>query len=203
MLFDADGVLKSTPPGRRATLAALLPPGDEDVDGFIDEIFEVERSALAGEGDLVGDTRALLLRRRSAAAPGDILRLLNTIHVHSEILDIVTRLRESGIRCYLTSNQQRHRASFMSDTLGYWAHFDEEFYSCELGHVKPSRGYFERVLNAIGVRPDRMLFLDDHEVNISGARELGIRASICQFHRAVDNRRALTELLSLHGLRVA
>ena len=31
VLFDADGVLQSTPPGRRDALAALLPPGADDV----------------------------------------------------------------------------------------------------------------------------------------------------------------------------
>ena len=31
VLFDADGVLQSTPPGRRDALAALLPPGAADV----------------------------------------------------------------------------------------------------------------------------------------------------------------------------
>ena len=113
ILFDADGVLQSTPPGRRAALAALLPPEDEDVDGFIDEIFEIERPALAGAGDLVGDMRALLGRRRSTAAPGDILHLLNTIYVHSEMLDIVTRLRESG----MNSESYRLKQSRQTSTL--------------------------------------------------------------------------------------
>ncbi|MCY3959575.1 MAG: HAD-IA family hydrolase [Chloroflexi bacterium] len=202
MLFDADGVLQSTPAGRHAALAALLPPGEEDVEEFIKEIFEVERPALSGEGDLVRDMQALLLRHRSTAAPREILRLLNTIHVHSEILDIVGRLRASGIACHLTSNQMRHRATFMSEELGYKAHFDREFYSCDLRHVKPSREYFQHVLDSIGVPPGRVLFLDDHEVNVSGARRLGIRASIFQLHRGVDNRRALTELLSRFGLHV-
>ena len=31
VLFDADGVLQSTSPGRRDALAALLPPEDEDI----------------------------------------------------------------------------------------------------------------------------------------------------------------------------
>ena len=203
VLFDADGVLQSTPAGRHAALAALLPPGEEDVEGFIEEIFEVERPALSGEGDLVQDLQALLRRHRSTAAYRDILRLLNTICVHSEILDIVGRLRRSGITCYLTSNQMRHRATYMSEELGYKAHFDQEFYSCDLGHVKPSRAYFQQVLDSIGVPPRRVLFLDDYEVNVLGARMLGIRASTFQLHRGVDNRRALTELLSRYGLHIA
>ena len=202
VLFDADGVLQSTPPGRRDALAALLPPGADDADGFIDEVFEVERPALAGACGLVSDMQALLRRRGSAADASDVLLLLNSIHAHSEVLDVVARLRESGVGCYLASNQQRHRAAYMSETLGYRVLFDGEFYSCDLGHVKPSRAYFERVLDAIEVPPERVLFLDDHEVNVAGARELGIRASVFQLHRGADNRRALTDLLLNYGLRV-
>lgn len=202
VLFDADGVLQSIPAGRHAALAALLPPGEEGVEEFIQEIFEVERPALAGEGDLVRDMQALLRRHGSTAAPCEILRLLNTIHVHAEILDIVRRIQEIGITCHLTSNQQRHRATYMSEELGYKEHFDQEFYSCDLGHAKPSQEYFEHVLNSIGVPPGRVLFLDDHEVNVSSARKLGIWASTFQLHRGVDNRRALIELLSRYDLHI-
>ncbi|MCY4114866.1 MAG: HAD-IA family hydrolase [Chloroflexi bacterium] len=202
VLFDADGVLQSIPAGRHAALAALLPPGEEGVEEFIQEIFEVERPALSGEGDLVRDMQALLRRHGSTAAPCEILRLLNTIHVHVEILDIVRRIQGIGITCHLTSNQQRHRATYMSEELGYKAHFDQEFYSCDLGHAKPSQEYFEHVLNSIGVPPGRVLFLDDHEVNVSSARKLGIWASTFQLHRGVDNRRALTDLLSRYGLHI-
>ena len=202
VLFDADGVLQSAQPGRRDALLALLPPGDTDPDGFIDEVFEVERTVLAGEGDHIANMQALLHRRRSAADAAEVLRLLNAIHVHTEVLDMVARLRESGVECYLASNQQSHRAAYMSRTLGYHAHFDGEFYSCDLGHVKPSHAYFERVLDAIRTPPDQVLFLDDHELNVTAARELGIRASVFQLHRGVDNSRALTEMLLSYGLRV-
>ncbi len=202
VLFDADGVLQTVSAGVRDNLAQLLPPGDDDVDGFIEELFKVERPALADGSDVIPSFSALLRRRGSNADPGVILSILNSIVVHSEMLGVVDRLRESGIKCYLASNQQRHRAKYMSETLGYRERFDRQFYSCWVGDAKPSRAYFEQVLAAIDLPPDRVLFLDDQEDNVAGARELGIHASVFQLHRGVDNRRVLVRLLRSYGLRV-
>ena len=202
VLFDADGVLQTVSAGSPDSLASLLPVRDDDVDGFIEEIFDVERPALTARIDLISGMRALLRRRGSTADPAEILSILNGIDVHSDVLGVVARLRESGTKCYLASNQQRNRATHMSETLGYRQRFDRQFYSCCVGHAKPSRAYFELVLAAIQLPPDRVLFLDDQEDNVAGARRLGIHASVFQLHRRVDNRRPLTELLRSYGLYV-
>ena len=200
MLFDADGVIQRPSDGWRDRLMPLLPQGDEDVDGFLLEILDAERPAIADGSNVIPAFEALLQRRGSTAGPAGILSMLNDIIVHSEMLGVVGRLRESGIRCYLASNQQRHRATYMSETLGYRYLFDREFYSCFLGYAKPSRTYFERVLAGIQLPPERVLFLDDQEENVAGARRLGIHASVFQLHRRVDNRRALVERLRSYGL---
>ena len=144
VLFDADGVLQTASARWRERLRPLLPPGDEDVEGFMGEIFDAERPALTDGSDVIPSFRALLRRRGSTADPAEILSMLNAIDVHSEALSVVARLRESGARCYLASNQQSHRAKYMSETLGYRDLFDRQFYSCYLGHAKPSRAYFEQ-----------------------------------------------------------
>ena len=201
-LFDADGVIQRPSAGWRDRLRPLLPRGDDDVEGFLREIFDAERPALADGSDVAPAFGALLRRRGSTADPAEILSMLNDIIVHSEMLGVVDRLRESGIKCYLASNQQSHRAKYMSESLGYRERFDRQFYSCQLGCAKPSRAYFERVLAAIGLVPDRVLFLDDQEDNVAAARDLGIHASVFQLHRGVDNRRAIVGLLRSYGLRV-
>lgn len=200
VLFDADGVIQRPSAGWRDRLVPLLPPGDDDVEGFLGKIFDAERPALADGSDVAPAFEALLRRRGSTADPAGILSMLNDIIVHSEILGVVDRLRESGIRCYLASNQQRHRATYMSETLGFRQRFDREFYSCFVGYAKPSRAYFERVLAVIQVPPDRVLFLDDQEENVAGARRLGIHASVFMLHCSADNLRALIELLRSYGL---
>jgi FMN phosphatase YigB (HAD superfamily) len=51
-----------------------------------------------------------------------------------------------------------------------------QFLSCEMGLRKPERAAFETVAIAIGVPLERILFFDDVEVNVEGARAAGMPA---------------------------
>ena len=132
----------------------------------------------------------------------DALRIWTLIEVEPSVLDTISRVRSGGTSCYLASNQQQHRAKYMSETLGYHQLFDAEFYSCHLGHAKPSSSYFKVILDAIELEPQQALFLDDHDVNVAGAREGGIHASVFAIDRGSDNGRALREVLSRYEVRV-
>ena len=132
----------------------------------------------------------------------DALRIWTLIEVEPSVLDTISRVCGGGTSCYLASNQQQHRARYMSETLGYRQLFDAEFYSCHLGHAKPSSSYFELILDAVELAPQQVLFLDDHEVNVAGAGEVGIRASVFAIDRGSDNGRALREVLSRYEIRV-
>ena len=54
--------------------------------------------------------------------------------------------------------------------------FREVFVSCDLGLRKPDAEAFEHVTNSIGVNPGSILFFDDTQENIEGAREIGMSA---------------------------
>jgi len=102
------------------------------------------------------------------------------IEVDTEIIGIVRALRRLGIDCHLATNQEPHRAAYMSEKLGYSDVFNREFYSCRLGVKKPDVAYFDKILNAIDLPAVNVLFLDDNEGNIVSAREAGLHA--IRFH---------------------
>lgn len=54
--------------------------------------------------------------------------------------------------------------------------FRRMFISCEMGVRKPHREAFERVAAQIALPPSRILFFDDTEANIEGARAAGMHA---------------------------
>jgi FMN phosphatase YigB (HAD superfamily) len=56
------------------------------------------------------------------------------------------------------------------------AEFGHRFVSHHMGRVKPDAEVFTWVADAVGVAPERVLFLDDVEVNVEGARAAGFRA---------------------------
>jgi len=76
--------------------------------------------------------------------------------------------------------------------------FQHTFLSFQTGCVKPDQDAFEQVVATLGVRPERILFLDDNVLNVEAALAAGIRA----FHaRGVDTARA--QLVSAGILRDA
>jgi putative hydrolase of the HAD superfamily len=58
------------------------------------------------------------------------------------------------------------------------AHFDTLAYSCQIGVAKPDHRAYEIVAERLGVAPGDCLFLDDREVNVLAAREVGMRAEV-------------------------
>lgn len=78
---------------------------------------------------------------------------------------------------YLFSNTNpAHYATWSREYAEMLRGFRGLFVSSEMGLRKPDRQAFERVAKAIGVAPGRILFFDDTEANVAGARAAGLQA---------------------------
>lgn len=62
------------------------------------------------------------------------------------------------------------------EEFGIYELFDGIFLSNEMGMVKPDREAFEHVVARLGVLPEQVLFLDDNQINVDGARAAGLLA---------------------------
>lgn len=56
------------------------------------------------------------------------------------------------------------------------AEFDHRFLSFELGWLKPDRELFDGVAALLEIPASRILFLDDNQINVDGARDAGFTA---------------------------
>jgi putative hydrolase of the HAD superfamily len=78
---------------------------------------------------------------------------------------------------YAFSNTNRPHVEYFSkeyaDLLG---HFRELYLSSSIGLRKPDAEAFDHVVQAIGVRPERIVFFDDLAENVEGARARGLQA---------------------------
>jgi putative hydrolase of the HAD superfamily len=199
VLLDADGVVQLPHPTWRASLEALC--GDPDrANEFLADVFGAEKPCLAGGADFEPALATVLRKWRSNIAVEDALRIWTQIEPSSDILGLVRALRSSEIVVALATNQQAHRANFMTSMLGYAEHFDHLLYSCELGHAKPSPEYFSSAIARIMIDPTRALFIDDHEANVSAARDCGLQAEVYHLSEGVGR---IHEILKCYGLSVA
>jgi glucose-1-phosphatase len=56
--------------------------------------------------------------------------------------------------------------------------FETIFASHLIGEAKPARRAFTKVLNALGLSPEEVIFVDDSSLNVSGASQLGIKGIV-------------------------
>ena len=95
-------------------------------------------------------------------------------------------LHEGAIEL-LDELRPRYRLASLSNTNElHWERFEREwdlprrfhanFPSYAVGRLKPDADYFEHVLDALRVPPERALFVDDNAINIAAAARLGIVA---------------------------
>jgi putative hydrolase of the HAD superfamily len=207
ILFDADGVIQRQSADFRTACGALLgwsasaDPGStgDALDAFMRELFAVEKPALTGQRDFVADLREVLERHGAAERLVDALAIWTAIEVDAAMHEEIAALRRRGVVCCLATNQQAYRGGHMSETLRYRELFDHEFYSHALGFAKPDPAYFRAIADRLALAPGQLLFIDDHEGNVLGAREAGLRAEV--FPRTFSSSAAeLHAILKRHGL---
>jgi putative hydrolase of the HAD superfamily len=198
VLFDADGVVQTFEEGWLTQTATLSgsPEGSED---FVRELFAAEQPCLRGDGDFPAVIAQLLARWSSRHTVDEVLGMFRRIEPFPETLDLVGRLRASGIACHLASNQEPQRSTYMSRDLGYSELFDAEHYSWDIGAMKPEADYYERVGARIPHATSSLLFIDDRPENVTAARAAGWRAERYYYREGLD---ALKDLLARNGLQV-
>jgi putative hydrolase of the HAD superfamily len=205
VLFDADGVLQhgngGALPARIERALSFVP---QPLDPFVDDVLEAERPALAGQEDLLERLEPVV---QKWGAPGKARALAEQwwycIEPDAGVFSLIAQLRGQGLLCALATNQQRFRADYMRAKLGYDAHFDRSFYSCELGSVKPEPRYFETIVASLSLPAEQLLFIDDLEPNVTAARGVGLQAAQFVNPRIPEAAAQLRALLAGFGLRLA
>ncbi len=176
MLWDADGVLQGLPAGWEATMRPAVGHLVDDVEGFLAEAFAAEKATLTGEARWVEVLRTLMRRWDIEDAYDDALAVWLTIEPVVESRELLDRVRASGVPCYLATNQDVHRGTFMHENLGYADILDGAFYSYELGLAKPDPAYFSEIARRLELPAGDLLFVDDNVDNVVSARSVGMRA---------------------------
>lgn len=200
VLFDADGVIQRAPRDLHNRLTGLLGGAADAREACMAEIFAAEAPALVGEADF-GRALAPVIAHRGAACTVDaILALWRTIEVDRSVLVVVAELRRAGVYCALASSQERHRARYMSEQLGYGALFDAEFYSCELGCAKPDPRFFAEIVRRAALSRERTLFIDDRVEHVEAARAVGLHAAQFVLGDIGSGGQPLRVLLATFGL---
>ncbi|HEU4945582.1 MAG TPA: HAD-IA family hydrolase [Kribbella sp.] len=205
VLFDADGVLQRSTIDWRSRLAAFSgaadpATADRTAEEFVLDVMASEGPSLVGKGDFADALAQVLERWGSTTTVEDVLDLWRQFEAVPEVVSLIQDLRAAGIECHLATNQQAYRRRIMHDERNYGEWFDQTFYSCDLGVAKPDPVYFGTILETIGRPAGSVLFIDDNEVNVEGARLVGLHAELYEVEAGTD---VLRDLLRRYDLPTA
>lgn len=97
---------------------------------------------------------------------------------NDEVVDLVKRLRKEGKRVVCGSNTIASHWDIL-ERMGALALFDKAYASHEMGISKPSRQFFEHILDKEKGKAGTTYFVDDYEENIVMAAQMGLK---CLFY---------------------
>ena len=94
---------------------------------------------------------------------------------NGKFLELIAGLNQRGWKCHVASVQERNRAKYLRETVGFANAFDRTFFSCDVGVAKPNPEFFSKVQQELGKPPGALLLVDDSPTCIKAAHDAGWR----------------------------
>jgi putative hydrolase of the HAD superfamily len=161
----------------------------ESVTAELNPVHALERGQIAVP-DFERKLASILVRRDGTPVPAE--GLIERMFAHFEhqpaMSALVRRVNERGIRTALLSNSWGN--TYPRDT---WdGMFDDIVISGEVGLRKPEPEIFQLAAQRLGLEPAECVFVDDMQLNVDGARAVGMTAIL---HTEYDETRRALETL--------
>ena len=177
IIFDADGVTIETEMFSVQYQCDFGVPAEEMLP-FFRGVFG---KCKTGEADLKEELQPWLRKWKWEKSVDEFLEywFKTEDHINEKIVGEVKKLRARGIKCFLATNQEKYRTNYMRKQMGFNKIFDNIFSSAEVGFKKPDKEFFQAIMKELKrLKKQEILFWDDREKNILGAKKFGFKAYI-------------------------
>jgi putative hydrolase of the HAD superfamily len=192
VIFDYGEVLCHRPPDEAFQRLAKVFGADRNL---FQTLWDKNRGAF-DRGDITAEAYWMALAADAGVAiDGEQLDLVCKWDVEMfgkanlEMVGWLGQLRRGGIKTGLLSNIHPAMIAYLRENFEWLELFDFKTFSAEVRLIKPDPAIYEHTLRGLGVRAGETLFVDDREINVLAARELGIHA--VQFRSVGELRREL------------
>ncbi len=178
VLFDVDGVLIEGQPFS-VHYAAKYGVAEEIMLPFFKGPFQ---DCLIGKTDLKKVIEPYLDQWKFDGSTDDLLHFWfsSERNVNPELIKTIQMLRRTGVKCFVVTNQEKYRTTYLREELEFSEMFDGVFSSAELGVMKPHPRFLQQVYNKVRKETDcceeDILFFDDSPSNVEAAGEFGFNA---------------------------
>ena len=154
---------------------------------------QIERQEISAE--VFNDLFATESEALGHKVPGaDVLGCLYG-NVRPEMVKALNTIHDSGYTQACLTNNVNRSVEERSDVSEAMTIFDYVIESSKVGIRKPEPGFYTLACETAGVRPERVIFLDDLGINLKPARAMGMSTI-----KVVSADQALSELEGLLGM---
>lgn len=175
ILFDYGEVISQAPDA--ADVAVLLDIAGVAPEPFWESYWRHRDDLDAGRVSVVDYWERLAVETGADWSPSTRQRLWvadfrGWLSVEPGVVDLIAELSEGGCRIALLSNAGfDYTAPFRHSPMSRY--FERMFVSAEMHDIKPSPAIYLEVADAMGITPQRLVFIDNKAVNTDAAAALG------------------------------
>jgi putative hydrolase of the HAD superfamily len=125
--------------------------------------------------------------------------------INAPMLEWARSVGREGFRTGILSNIGFELASALEREFAWIKEFPYTIWSCRVGSAKPEAIIFQHAQEKLGVDPEAVLFIDDREENVDGARRAGfcgiVFKNIDDLERQLDAQGLAQKLPKLAAVR--
>ena len=193
IVFDLGGVVLDWKP---RPLIEKIFPMDSDREKMVTQVLGHQDWVKLDRGTLDLKTATIRAARRTGISEELIRNFFNIIPKIlvpiPDTLNLIREIKEVGHRLFILSNMQYESANYIEKNLDFWNLFEPPIFSCRINMVKPEMSIFQHLLDYHQLEASETVFIDDMQVNVESAQELGIHS--IRFENAQQCRQQLKDL---------
>jgi putative hydrolase of the HAD superfamily len=99
-------------------------------------------------------------------------------HPNEKTLEWARQLKREGYGVALLSNMPLAVSDYLNRNCSWLAVFEQRIFSWAVGSAKPETRIYQCCLDALGLRPEETLLLDDRPENVNAGSELGMHSLV-------------------------
>lgn len=117
----------------------------------------------------------------------------NVIFPLKDNLKMIDLVKEKGLKYYILSNYPKDAFEYTYDMCPFIQNGDGMVISYDVLMIKPDKNIYLKLLDKYGLKANECLFIDDLDINVEGAKSVGINAFV--FKGLEDGYKKLEEYL--------
>jgi glucose-1-phosphatase len=97
-----------------------------------------------------------------------------------DMIETVHEVKNNGYRVYILSNMPKELHEELRTLHDFFEVFDGAVYSYQVKAIKPQPQIYQALMRTYQIKGPESVFIDDLEMNIRAAKELGIEGIVCK-----------------------